>query len=152
MTNINEFVKQWRSHRNVLLEMLENVTDEQLGTKPWAQAMSFSELVLHIAGAMRMFTSTVKNGVLTKGEPPKAPSNAKELQALVAAATEQTEAEIRSLTPEQLDREIDFFGRTATGGRLLEEAKDHEIHHKGQLFIYLRMAGAEKLPFFVSRG
>ncbi|SIC68051.1 Uncharacterised protein [Mycobacteroides abscessus subsp. abscessus] len=40
---------------------------------------------------------------------------------------------------------------TMPGIVLLENAKDHEIHHKGQLFTYARLAGIEKLPFFVSR-
>jgi len=34
---------------------------------------------------------------------------------------------------------------------LLESGKDHEIHHKGQLFTYARLLGIKSLPFFVNR-
>jgi uncharacterized damage-inducible protein DinB len=152
MTTINEFTKSWLSHRKVLHEMLADVTTEQLQLKPWEQAMSVSGLVLHITGAMGMFANTVKNGVFTQPVPPKPFATIEELRANIAADTEQTEAVLRAITPEQLENAIDFFGHSMTGGMLLQQAKDHEIHHKGQLFIYLRMAGIEKLPFFVSRG
>lgn len=152
MTDINGFVAEWLSHRKVLHQMLEEVKTEQLNLKPWEGAMSLSELVQHIAGAMAMFVRTVKNGVFTPGESAKAPETIEELKAAVASATEQTEAALRSLGSEELERTVDFFGNASTGSALLQNAKDHEIHHKGQLFVYLRLAGIEKVPFFVSRG
>lgn len=151
MTNINEFIAAWRSHRNVLHDMVADVTTEQMSFKPWEKGMSIAELVLHITGSMDMFVKTVQNGVFTPGSK-QAYTTADELRAGVAGATEQTEAILRSLTPEQLAQSIDFFGNSLPGFVLLQNAKDHEIHHKGQLFTYLRLAGIEKLPFFVSRG
>ncbi|ACT00478.1 DinB family protein [Paenibacillus sp. JDR-2] len=152
MTNINEFIAGWKSHRNVLHDMLADATTEQLSYKPWEKGMSLAELVLHITGAMDMFAKTVQNGVYTPGAKPAAPSTIEELKITVATATEQTEAVLRSLTPEQLAAPIDFFGNSLPGLVLLQNAKDHEIHHKGQLFVYLRLVGIEKLPFFVSKG
>ncbi|QHW33983.1 damage-inducible protein DinB [Paenibacillus rhizovicinus] len=152
MTTINEFIGEWLSHRKVLHQMLEDVTTEQLQLKPWEKAMTLSGLILHITGAMGMFANTVKNGVYTQAVPPKAFTTIDELRANIAADTEETEAILRSIAPEQLEQSIDFFGHAMTGSALLQNAKDHEIHHKGQLFIYLRLAGIEKLPFFVYRG
>ncbi|MFC5529834.1 DinB family protein [Cohnella yongneupensis] len=151
MTNINAFIKDWQSHRKVLQAMLDVVTTEQLSYRPWEKGMSVSELALHIAGAMNMFVSTVKNGAYTPGQKATPPSTIEELKAKIAADTEQSEAILTSITPEQLEQSIDFFGHPITGAVLLQNAKDHEIHHKGQMFVYLRMAGIENLPFFVSR-
>ncbi|CAM3883765.1 DinB family protein [Cohnella lubricantis] len=152
MTNVNEFMRSWLSHRKVLHQMLEEVSTEQLSLRPWEKAMSVSELAQHIAGAMGMFAETVKNGAFTPGAPAKEIATADELRAIVSAETEKAEATLRSLTEEQLSRSVDFFGRSVPGHTLLQEAKDHEIHHKGQLFVYLRQAGIEKLPFFVNHG
>lgn len=152
MTNINGFIGDWLNHRKVLHQMLEDVTTEQLQMKPWEKGMSLSELVLHITGSMGMFAATVKNGVFTKAGPPMAFTTIDELKTNIAADTKQTEAILRTITPEQLNQPIEFFGSTMPGGVLLQNAKDHEIHHKGQLFVYLRLAGIENLPFFVSRG
>ncbi|KKC47499.1 damage-inducible protein DinB [Paenibacillus sp. D9] len=152
MTDINGFIAEWRSHRNVLPQMLEQVTDEQLGMKPWEKAMSLSELVVHIAGSMVMFAATVANGAYMPGGKPASVHTADELRAFVASTTERAEELLRSIGGEQLERQIDFFGNAMPGHVLLQNAKDHEIHHKGQLFVYLRLAGIEQLPFFVSRG
>ncbi|WP_336771180.1 DinB family protein [Paenibacillus sp. MMO-58] len=151
MTNINEFIAGWKNHRKVLHDLLADVTTEQLSFRPWEKGMSVQELVLHITGAMDMFVKTVQNGVHTQGDK-HAYATADELRAGVAATTESTEAILRSLTPEQLAHTIDFFGNQVPAFALLQNAKDHEIHHKGQLFTYLRLVGIEKLPFFVGRG
>ncbi|GLX66501.1 DinB family protein [Paenibacillus glycanilyticus] len=153
MTNIETFIAAWKSHRKVLHDMLEGVTTEQLSYRPWEKGMSLKELVLHITGAMDMFANTVQNGAHTQGtKPASPPETVEDLKAVVAASTERTEATLRTLTPEQLAQSIDFFGNAVPGFALLENAKDHEIHHKGQLFTYLRLVGIEQLPFFVSRG
>ncbi|AZN43795.1 DUF664 domain-containing protein [Paenibacillus albus] len=152
MTTIDGFIQGWLSHRKVLEEMLADVTTEQLSYKPWDSAMSLSGLVLHMTSAMGMFASTVKNGAYVPGTKRQPVATIEELRAGVAEDTKQTEAILRTITAEELEREIEFFGNKATGAKLLQNGKEHEIHHKGQLFIYLRIVGIEKLPFYVSRG
>ncbi|MCM3626912.1 DinB family protein [Paenibacillus glycanilyticus] len=56
--NINEFIAGWKSHRNVLNDMLEEATTEQLSFKPWEKGMTVAELALHITGSMDMFMKT----------------------------------------------------------------------------------------------
>jgi uncharacterized damage-inducible protein DinB len=151
MTTMNVFVSNWLNHRKVLLALLDTVENEHIQYKPWEKAMSLSTLVLHINGAMDMFAQTVKNGVFTPPSTAKQVETIEELKTIVAADTASTKALLESLSDEQLDKEIDFHGMNMPGIVLLENAKDHEIHHKGQLFIYLRLLGIETLPFFVSR-
>ena len=152
MAKINELISGWMSHRKVLHELLETFEDQHLSYKPWEDAMSLSGLVLHISGAMEMFADTVKNGVFT---PPSGPSNpietAADLKALVEAQTNQTKSKLESLTDVQLAAIVEFAGMKMPGLVLLESGKDHEIHHKGQLFTYARLLGVESLPFFVNR-
>ncbi|HZH59572.1 MAG TPA: DinB family protein [Metabacillus sp.] len=152
MAGINELVSGWMSHRKVLHELLDTFEDQHLSYKPWEEAMSLSELVLHISGAMEMFTDTVKNGVFT---PPSGPSNnietVSELKALVEAQTNETKSKLEELTNDQLAAIVEFAGMKMPGMVLLESGKDHEIHHKGQLFTYARLLGIKSLPFFVNR-
>jgi len=151
MSTMNVFVTNWLNHRKVLLAMLDTVQNENLQYKPWEKAMSLSALVLHINGSMDMFAQTVKNGAFTPPSTAKQAETIEELKAIVAADTASTKALLESLSDEQLEKEIDFHGMKMSGIVLLENGKDHEIHHKGQLFIYLRLLGIETLPFFVSR-
>lgn len=152
MAGINGLVSGWMRHRKVLPELLDTFEDQHLSYKPWEDAMSLSELVLHISGAMEMFTNTVRNGVFT---PPSGPPNniekISELKALVEAQTSETKSKLEALTNDQLEAIVEFAGMKLPGLVLLESAKDHEIHHKGQLFTYARILGIQSLPFFVSR-
>ncbi|RFU67922.1 DinB family protein [Peribacillus saganii] len=151
MAKINGFIDSWVSHRKALLELVDTFGDEQLHFKPWENAMNLSELVLHITGATSMFVQTVKKGVFTP--PPELISveTARDLKAVVQAETEKTVSDLKSLTDEQLEQLVEFYGMKMPGLALLESGKDHEIHHKGQLFTYARLIGIETLPFFVSR-
>ncbi|WP_226528067.1 DinB family protein [Metabacillus niabensis] len=151
MARINELVSGWMSHRKVLHELLDTFEDQHLSYKPWEEAMSLSRLVLHISGAMEMFADTVINGEFT---PPTGTSKIEtisELKTFVENQTNQTKSKLESLTEDQLAAIVEFAGMKMPGLVLLESGKDHEIHHKGQLFTYARLLGVESLPFFVSR-
>ncbi len=152
MTRVNELISGWMSHRKVLHELLDTFEDQHLSYKPWEEAMSLSELVLHISGAMEMFTDTVKNGVFTPPTGSSKIESVSELKTLVENQTNQTKSKLEGLTDEQLAAIVEFAGMKMPGLALLESAKDHEIHHKGQLFTYARLLGVQSLPFFVNRG
>jgi uncharacterized damage-inducible protein DinB len=55
-------------------------------------------------------------------------------------------ARVRSLSDEELGREIDFLGMFKTTGiDMLSLAVRHSVHHRGQLSTYLRPMGG-KVP------
>jgi uncharacterized damage-inducible protein DinB len=151
MSNLSGFISGWLSHRKALLELLKVVNDEQLSFRPWENGMSLSELTLHISGSTSMFVKTVNTGVFTPPTEKKEVSTAKELIELVEAQTEYAKQELEKLTDEQLKSIITFAGMDLPGKAMLELAKDHEIHHKGQLFTYVRLLGHEEVPFFIYR-
>jgi uncharacterized damage-inducible protein DinB len=51
--------------------------------------------------------------------------------------------EVSKLTLDQLNEEIEFYGRNMRRIVLLWGMTEHEIHHRGQLFTYYRLAGVE---------
>ncbi|KYD26597.1 MULTISPECIES: DinB family protein [Geobacillus] len=54
--------------------------------------------------------------------------------------------------PALLQIDVSDFGIHIPAAQLLPMAMDHEIHHKGQLFVYVRAMGHTDLPLFVKRG
>lgn len=151
MTQKSALITGWMSHRKVLLEIVGKLEDQHVSYKPWEGAMSLSELVLHMTSAMGMFAQTVKNGTFT---PPAAQPEVKtinELKETIQKETEETKSQLESLTDDQLAQIVEFAGMQMPGIALLESGKDHEIHHKGQLFTYARLVGVEELPFFINR-
>ena len=54
--------------------------------------------------------------------------------------------ELRTLSPDKLSREVDFFGFFKSPAvALMGMANNHGIHHRGQLAAYLRAMGS-KVP------
>jgi uncharacterized damage-inducible protein DinB len=56
---------------------------------------------------------------------------------------QQLVEQVAALTPEQLTETVNFFGREVPRKTLLWGITEHEIHHRGQLFVYLRLLGIE---------
>jgi uncharacterized damage-inducible protein DinB len=52
-------------------------------------------------------------------------------------------AEVLALTSEQLNEQVEFHGRRLRRIALLWFITEHEIHHRGQLFTYYRLADVE---------
>jgi uncharacterized damage-inducible protein DinB len=151
MSRLSGYISGWLSHRNALLELLKVVNDEQISFRPWEKGMSLSELALHISGANTMFVNSLKTGVITRPTEKKEVTSAKELIGVIEAQTEYAKQVLETLSEEQLKSIITFAGMDLPGTAILELAKDHEIHHKGQLFTYVRLLGIEQVPFFIYR-
>ncbi|WP_067932601.1 DinB family protein [Alicyclobacillus kakegawensis] len=154
MNDVQQFVQHWWSHRQVLPKLLQAIPDDKADFRPWDKAMSVTELVMHIASTAYKFVDGVANGRFEPGwEKPQAESLA-DARRILDEFTAKTRARLESLTPAHLANTVDgqaVFRFSAPGSVFLASALDHEIHHKGQLFVYARMAGAESVPFFSAR-
>lgn len=150
MNRLEEYTQSWLKHRMVLNELLSLIEDEHMHFKPWEGAFSLSELAVHIANSMDMFVQTVKNGSF-KISPVPNYETMDDVRRIVGDYTEKTKQDLATLRNEHLNNVIEINYFYATGEIWLENAKDHEIHHKGQLFTYARMIGAENLPFFMKQ-
>lgn|SRR5699024_11131073 len=148
LDTIEEVVKGWLKHRMVVHDLLDRVDDDQMNFKPWDGAYTLGELAVHIATSMDMFAKLVKTG---KFAPPNKETyhSMEDVRKIVHKYTLVTEGDLKSLTRSNVTEEVTFNRDTAPGSFWLSNAIDHEIHHKGQLFTYVRMTGAEHVPFFM---
>lgn len=149
MLNMNSYTQHWLTHREALHKLVELDHAELAKFKPWEGAMSYGTLALHIAGSTLMFVNMVVKGEFTPSENKIEWNTMEDVQRLVHEFTETTKQLLTSITEEQQQKEITFFGNAAPAHVFLEKALDHEIHHKGQLFTYARIAGIKELPFFM---
>jgi uncharacterized damage-inducible protein DinB len=155
MGKAESFLNSWLRHRLVLIELVDLIPEEHLDFKPWEKAMTLKELVLHITFATDLFVEAVRQ---EKFIPPDSSQpeihTVADLRHIVHEVTEKTKSTITSFTDKQFEILVDVtkpFGSHLPGEVLLHMIRDHEIHHKGQLFVYARMIGVENIPSFAKR-
>jgi uncharacterized damage-inducible protein DinB len=70
------------------------------------------------------------------------PSALQDIIALWQKSVDENNAILEKLSPEELQKSVNFYGRTLSlGDAVFVELLDH-IHHRGQFSVYLRLAGA----------
>ncbi|MFP7493382.1 DinB family protein [Terribacillus saccharophilus] len=141
--------ENWLRHRNVLISLLDQIQEGHLDFKPWENAMTLRDLALHIAGSSEMFVKMVKTETMSAPDLPEV-NTMDDLRKVVKQFTDQTAQAFDAITDEELSlqNEAKIPGMQGKKELYLQAIYDHEIHHKGQLFIYARLVGATDLPFF----
>jgi uncharacterized damage-inducible protein DinB len=100
------------------------------------------------------FTGSERLRGVLRGEPGAMQARfepSSDLRAAALRLREQKEAlaqELRSLDSERLAGRVNAFGRELPLFRVIDALREHEIHHKGQLWVIARELGVEP-PFFV---
>lgn len=141
-------VNGWLQHRMVLDDLLALVNDDDVDYRPWEGAMSIGELAIHIVTTTHMFVKGIKKGEF---EAPSEETNFKtisDVRTIVQRYTESTKEEIASIFTYQMKGYLLFNKVRAPGTYWFSNAIDHEIHHKGQLFTYVRVIGVQDVPNF----
>ncbi len=139
------------AHRKATVDAAGRFPADKVDYKPWPGAMSVGDLIWHMAGAHHMFVQLAL-GNAPQGERPQRPADLDGIRAALAQLTEGDDAALRNMTEEQLATpRPGIMNMTLPAGQWLATACDHEVHHKGQLFVYGRLNGIEP-PFFVARG
>lgn len=149
MGQAKQMMNEWLQHRKVLEELLELIDDEHINFKPWEGAMTLGELALHVAGWNEVFVSMVKTEEFTSPDIPECKTMG-DVRKAVKEFTQKTKATYESFTDADLEAENNSSHPKLQGPkkRYLTAMYDHEIHHKGQLFMYARMIGVKEVPFF----
>lgn len=149
MEQVEQMMNDWLAHRNVMQELLESINDGHINFKPWEDAIPLGELALHIAGWNDVFVSMVKTEEMIPPDFPEC-KTMEDVRNAVKAFTDKAKATFKLLADADLEAENNSSHPMLKGKkkRYLIAMYDHEIHHKGQLFIYARMAGVKEVPFF----
>lgn len=138
--------------RGVLPDLLNHFQDEDVTFSPWEGAMTTGDLVWHILSTSFTFANAAATGVFERVSEKPQLSTIADLKTAVDTWTAKTVDVIQSMSDEQFEQLIDMtklFGRAVPAGSLLHSMRDHEIHHKGQLYVYARLCGRDQLPFFI---
>ena len=146
---LDSYIKNWNRIHHQTAKIMAVAPSDQYDWKPCETAMSLGELLHHLYEAEWGLVEAALTGVFPKTGLPKQTDTA-ELVKAFGASHESLIPKIAALTPEQLAEEVAPFGPDKKMSRmtLLHLSHEHEIHHRGQLYVYLRTLGCTIPPLF----
>ena len=154
MVRIETVLDSWKTVRQDTAQAVEDFAAGDLGFKPVPEVASFREIASHILNASHALTGLLLAGETnmatpdfrekvkqhTTGLPETA--TAEELAARLRSALEERCAELAGQPPEFFSEMITRFdGQRVTRLEMLQFVKEHELTHRAQLFLYLRLKG-----------
>ncbi len=148
-----ELFQHWNEVRRGLLTALDKLSDAQLDFKPRPELWSLRETVVHIAGTeqgwLRCYTANRWHAT-----PPQAADypTLEALKALLAREHALTEKQFTLSSDSSAGNTLDAalaqvcalpWGAQATMGWAVWHVIEHEIHHRGEVYLMLGLMGIE---------
>jgi len=124
-------VKNWDRIHKQTAKVMRAAPDEKLDWQPNEQLRTLRDLLNHFPQAELFIARTSLAGSTQKVKLDLSGHSVEEIASLFDSQLDQ------------LNEEIEFYGRNMKRRALLWGMTEHEIHHRGQLFTYLRLAGVE---------
>ena len=142
------FVSNWNRIHKQTARALEAAPDDKLDWRPKEGMFTLRELVRHMPEAEHLIVRSALAGSMQKPELDLSQSSISEIVQAFNTNHDKLAEEVAKLTFDQLNEEIEAFGRKMRRVVLLWGMTEHEIHHRGQLFTYYRLAEIDAPKIF----
>ena len=144
--NAAELFSHWKYVRQGLYEALDLLTDEQLAFVPGEGLWSLGTVACHIANAEDGWFRYIAAGELEDWppmEPEQYPSVAA-IKSLLEETHAYTMAFLEGLYVADLERKVTtFWGAELSIRWIIWHVLEHEIHHRGEIYLMLGLMGME---------
>jgi len=128
------------------LKCLEYFPKDKLEYKPHEKSRSAKSLALGFLGEAEIYGKVAKEGKMDGAfHPDKEAKDMDDIIAKFKEAHKKSMEMIKGVSDEDLNKEMDFFGRKMRRIDALWFLMYDLIHHRGQFSVYLRLAGG-KVP------
>lgn len=134
-----------RLRHGIGLRCIEALPADQLDSHPVRNMRTPKELVVHMYGFMRVAAESVVTGTLVwdeKNDLPKVKSK-DDLIAYAQNCWKTADAAFTKITDAQLAAMVKAPWGERPGSAMISVIPDEYLHHRGQLFAYLRQLGVE---------
>lgn len=137
--------RHWDEARTNLLRALDLLTDDQLDFVPHEGLWSLGDVLRHIADGEEGWFRCVITREHDEWPPNYSAADYPTVASVKSLLTEvhaRTEAYLDTLRLDDLDRQITApWGKTYSLLWIIWHVIDHEIHHRGEIFLMLGMLG-----------
>ena len=143
---LDDFLSHWEGESKCTASLLEQLTDEMLDRSVGDGHRTLARMAWHLPITMPEMLGQTGLTIEGPGQDAPVPASASEIKSAyartAASVAEQVKAE---WTDELLLKEDNLYGEVCPRGKTLYALVLHEVHHRGQISVLLRQAGA-KVP------
>jgi len=143
---LSDFIEDWKYESESTIKILNNLTDEVLTKKFNNEIRTPGRLAWHIVTSVGEMAHRTGLRFETVNENAPIPSTAKEIVVEYKRASDNM---IKEITAKWMDESLlledDMYGEMWTKGKTLGVLVTHQIHHRAQLTVVMRLAGL-KVP------
>ena len=150
MVRLDALLDSWKTVRQDTAQTVEDMPEAEMDFKPVPDVMTFREIARHILASSYALTGMLLDGVqkldrqeLMKRFPPvPADAGAAVLASELRARFDERLPALAAQTPEFYAGVVTRFdGQQVTRMEMIQTIKEHELTHRAQLFLYLRLKG-----------
>lgn len=145
---IDYFITNWNRIHKQTSRALRVTPADKMEWRPKEGLFTFREIVSHFPKSELMITRSVLAGSAQKIELDLSNLTPTEIADLFDRQHAELAEEVSKLGSEQLGDRIEIFGKSIPRLGLLQGMVEHEIHHRGQLYTFLRLADVEPPSLF----
>jgi uncharacterized damage-inducible protein DinB len=144
---LERFMVTWDREAGNTVKLLRALPSSQYDFRPDQGGRSLGELAWHLAEGDAYMSFGIESGRFAMDAKPPNIERPTTVEALAPGYERihlDAVARIRNLTPDDLDREVEFFsGPIAIRNILWDMIIYHGVHHRGQLALMCRLAGGQ---------
>jgi uncharacterized damage-inducible protein DinB len=139
---VEEFVTDWNRESENSLRIERALTDASLTQKSDPGGRTLRELGWHLAGMIGSVATAMGLTVDAPARGSEPAATAGQIAIVYEKAARSFSEQVsKTLKDDGLSKEIQLFGRTLTMDMAFQSLMRHQIHHRAQMTVLMRMAG-----------
>lgn len=140
---LEHFLQEWEHESKGTQQILDALTDESLARAGDPGHRTIGRLAWHIATTIHEMMSRAGLELPSPGDDPNyLPSSAREIaEQYRKSSADLAEAIRKQWTDAVLTETRDMYGETWTVATVLRTLISHEVHHRAQITVLMRLAG-----------
>jgi uncharacterized damage-inducible protein DinB len=138
-------LRVWDQEAELTIKVLKSIPKDKYDFRPDPGGRSIGEMAWHLSEGDAYNALGVAEGKFSFDMAPGGMERPRQVEALAPGyerVHREAAARIRKVSPEAMDKKLPFFGGTEMSGTdIMWGAVFHNIHHRGQLIMMIRLAG-----------
>lgn len=143
---IDDFINTWKTEEEATVKIFSNIADKHLAKTVSDNTRSLGRLAWHITQTL---TEMGSNAGLFESDHLDGKPIPESMSEIINKYKKYGEALINNIqekwSDEDLSLKMDLYGESWERGRILEMLVNHQIHHRAQMTILMRLQGL-KVP------